>query len=281
VSFVVERAYSTGHGHGVIEASALLWRADGKIPTPITEKESRLADFSRFLEWIEEVVADVLPGDLRDSVGLEIALPFDLLSWADRLNTGKGGSQRVLGTRYPVVVRSLERFRDQGALLGDWRRRWLLVHDENRPKPSEEMIRVYDLENVTGIAKDLRHAKQVCCVGLTFSPSKDHPEVIEALVAAGIPAALWLTYSGVDPAGRQSLREELRNFLTQTPVQALPEVVLRLRRDAASAFIPAARPYLGSHLILLWEDPTRTTSPRHPSSRLRTKRAPTKRRRRK
>jgi len=144
-----------------------------------------------------------------------------------------------LGSLLPVVVRPLDRLGNR-AHCDRWRDKWarLTAHWE-----------AYDPQAI-GWPDQPPRAEHVCAPLTDDRPGLAGPDVtLEAVLAAGMPSALWHRENRPDP--RKALGSVLRN----RALQSLPEVVMSQRNGSEA---PAALPdHAGRGLVLMWDDPTR------------------------
>lgn len=180
----------------------------------------------------------------RADLSVEFVLPDDLLQtpvdeWVV--------NERVLGTRYPVVVRSLNRSREP-VMYRSWRNKWSQLQDPTRPPAALISTR-------QNLVSGLRADSLPGCLFLDFPPGKavtaESPaerDVISQAVAMGIPAMVW-------PRGNHTREvERLYSRTISVGLNRLPWLLHELRRESAYAGKS------GPGLTLLWDDPQRGTT---------------------
>ncbi len=187
----------------------------------------------------ELTIEFVLPRDL-------IGLPFDQYQYAP------GGLRRRLGLDHPVVVRSLERMRDQ-QLRRSCQRKWAWF----RQNPQEVAVTwaarpdEYGFEQLYAL---LAEHSQVC-LAMSYPPGRggEPMDELQICLQAGTPIVLWCR-AGADPDHFVHGVAEL----LATDLMSLPRKIRSLRRRAAQT---ADANHLGNHLTLLFEDADRLPEP--------------------
>jgi hypothetical protein len=185
------------------------------------------------------------------SVTVEIFLPVELLNFPfdQHLFTPPAQPASRFGTRFPLVVRSLNRAYDSE--LKRVRKDWLVQWGWYRPNRLK--VRTCDRDRFTGdlYGLDVRDTHQASHVVLNFVPEPNDYTMggaIGVIITTGTPVALW---PRVDAEGYPAVVADLA-----IPAAAdWRDAVKRLRIDAARSEAPQAHP--GSHLALLWDEPTR------------------------
>ncbi|MGW7092317.1 VMAP-C domain-containing protein [Streptomyces sp. NPDC054874] len=201
--------------------------------------------------------------DDADQVRVEFLLPWSLLGHpVERWLTD--GHAYLLGHKYPVVIRSLDRMEKQ-SWHRDWSLRWRALHDpaitaqpcdrvawlalDAAParKLDGEVLRLRGREGEVRAWLDTH--PEATSFGLAFAYDPQSPTGAHALqeaVCEGIPLIVWRRDDG-DP-------EELAGRLgemTSSQFSVLPDH-LRLWRRAAARDDSAD---MHNHLALLWDDP--------------------------
>ncbi|WP_433061670.1 hypothetical protein [Dactylosporangium sp. CS-033363] len=238
VSVFLKVEPSDGPGYGL---TAWLYRPDSVI-TFKREAPERYspAELRGAVEGLISEIGPLVRGVELGQLTFEFVLPWNLLGeivewW--RLDDG-----RPIGSRSPVVVRSLERMRDPWA-AGEWRRRSDLLHRADSGR-AEELV-------VTGSFRQGRHglrrhsAAYLAADGPYVAPASwrdDHP-LLTAL-KDGLPVAVWQRGDG-DP---QWLVELVQSTVTDAGLDRLPSEVLRLRSDGPPHDDAAVS------ICLLWDD---------------------------
>ncbi len=177
---------------------------------------------------------------------IELFLPDELLNESiDRWSMDDGDSVFSLGSKYQIILRSVQRLQQKQFVLnsGFWQQKW-----HNMPEPgvrqSSDLLVAGDNMSYECLFQQLEPAH---IMGLTFVENplqvgKNSP--IAALRSAGAPIAMWL-------------REPLPN-VDQTTIDSLLECclhdlpsVVKQQRLAASSQAPGS--HIGHHLALLWD----------------------------
>ncbi|MFF5226090.1 hypothetical protein [Dactylosporangium sp. NPDC000521] len=238
VSVFLKVEPSDGGRYGL---TAWLYRP-GSVITFKREAPERY-DATQLRGAVEGLISEVGPlvrGVELGRLTFEFVLPWNLLGevvewW--RLDDG-----RPIGSRSPVVVRSLERMRDPWA-AGEWRRRSELLHRPDLGQAGEFVVTGSIRHGRHGLRRD--SAAYLAADGPYVAPASwrdDHP--LLAALKDGLPVAVWQRDGG-DP---QWLVELVHGTVTDAGLDRLPTEVLRLRSDGP--------PQDGSavSVCLLWDD---------------------------
>ncbi|HEY1353637.1 MAG TPA: hypothetical protein VGF67_28850 [Ktedonobacteraceae bacterium] len=215
-------------------------------------------------ELLGEIAAKSTLSDMaKDELNIEFFLPYRLLSlpvahWRFAEGTG------VLGARYQVVVRSLDRIGDRNA------------YDRSRAswKIKGEMARTLvcgmSPAHIHWLDEDSRgeqiyhrleppHTK-ILCLCFTQAPGALDPayeqRALRAMCKAGTPIALWPGHPVADALQAKKFRAALRRLLQEHRPADLPAALLALRWAAVTAK-KGQGDHLGHTLTLLWDDPKR------------------------
>lgn len=200
---------------------------------------------------------------------LEVLLPLGLLDDDIDERCIKVGrrTRRPLGTEFVLAVRSWDRLYDS-ELLRTWAR-WKVnfarlpqkagcvaethVHWGLSPEMYEDLDKLYD---------DLRACGLAFC-GVVPPPADGRRAILETLLDAGVPIALWHRVLPADPAGAE---QSLRGLLLQKDPERLAARLqtlrdeadkARRRREAGEAEPAEQGGALWQRLVLMWDDPNR------------------------
>ncbi|MGW7452113.1 VMAP-C domain-containing protein [Streptomyces sp. NPDC054787] len=192
---------------------------------------------------------------------IEFHVPYELLDadfdqWP--VPRGRAGKHRALGLLYQVVVCCPEERADTRA---EWHAswRWLCARGGRHP----DAVRVVrDAEVTDALGMELAAGPAPACV-LADTTAAPDAGLLEAVLEAGVPVAVWRRGGGVPapalldllaPAGADG-----RPDPGALDVLALPARVREVRRAAAGAGagpVRAHQPPAGAdRLVLLWDDP--------------------------
>lgn len=265
-----------------VEAALFDWSADGlENPRKRTGNHSygirELWQLGRtcLVEW-SDLAARL---DEADEVRVEFLLPLSLLGHpVERWATDAGGY--LLGHKYPVVIRSLDRI-EQRSWRRHWERRWHALHspaaggtgwagrlgwmatdDDTTPEGGCDVVHVRGRDGQIRSWLDAHPDAP----GLALAFAYDHHDPrhtvpVHEAVCEGVPFMVWRRDDG-DPAelaGR--LRESEHEHITGLPSR------VRLWRRGADREDDAD---MHNHLTLLWDDPTcvqKTSALRPPGER--------------
>jgi len=187
----------------------------------------------------ELTVEFVLPRQL-------VGAPFDQYRYTSR------GLPRRVGLDHPVVVRSLDRMRNQH-LRRSWQRKW----DWFTRNPQDGVVTWVAVSGEYGAERlyAMLAEKSKVCLVMAFAP-EDGPDLVDELeigLQAGTPILLWRR-EAADP---QQFITEVSKLLS-ADLMSLPQRVQELRIEAAQA-VDDRHP--GNHLTLLFEDADRVPEP--------------------
>ena len=196
----------------------------------------------------------------RLQIDLEFAVPREMLCYPFEEWAFTEHAWARLAKEFVVVVRDLSR---QGGLVryAGWENKWEHLTQNGQVPPADiaKWITCDDDPHPPGRLYDLLHTEDGVWLGLTFPP-RDSPHTIDIAEAleAGIPIAVWPRWCEDMPPGRNGtgpadfvIREELSRRMADKPITDLPEIVLKMRQQYASAG------HAWAGLTLLWDDPWR------------------------
>ena len=215
------------------------------------------------IEQLEEAVGVMVAGAERawgegnaaGQAAIEFLLPMPLLNlpvqWyraAPRL-----GLVQPICVRYPVVVRSADRMREDGLRL-DWVNRWSLL--DRQPFAGEVLWGVrYEARHtdVDSWATELNGDSRYVVVVLSEPPTVERGRAeLVAAIAAGVPVILWDQRE--EPAGK-TVDDLLRRLVASEPTKLPAEMrALRVEAERMATHDPD---HLGRSVALLWDDPYR------------------------
>lgn len=265
-----------------IDAALFDWTATGlcrprKRETPRPLSASELKDFGRTCldDWSDLLMSF----DEAERVRVEFLLPWSLLGhpvehWLT------DGHEYLLGHKYPVVVRSLDRL-EKPSWRRDWTRRWralqhaamwpscdgiawLALDTTSRSELNGEVLHVRGRDGEVRAWLDERPETTALGLGLAFTYDPQSPKralCLQEAVCEGVPLIVWRRDGG-DPVELYRRASEV----TAAQFSDLPDHVRRWRRTAARGN-PTD---MLNHLTLLWDDPecvrqeTVLTAPTHP-----------------
>jgi len=215
------------------------------------DDERLSAEISRLVQHVDLERDPVLPV-------IEFLVPVAMLDYrCDAIEVRIRGQDHSIGATFPVVVRPLDRAADAAG------------HEFQKEAWATIKARcgAYDADAICWVEEPqapVKLAPRVCAALAYARPSgpADDPAFM-AVLAAGIPVALWHRDSGrrLDP--RAALEEVLRS----RALQKLPDVVRSQRSSAGHA--GASPDHAGNDLVLLWDDPHRIPQERawHPPAK--------------
>jgi hypothetical protein len=201
-----------------------------------------------------EVLGWAALGD-QDALMIEFLVPRHLLDIEFDLWPVDDDDHDLIGARYGVILRDLDRTRRPGEAVTPWERRWKLL---NGPAAAPTAARLHWVDpTLCGsreqLAARLRRIsnRQWGCLGFPPSDDKDRLDVLRSAgIELGAPAILWYRGSG---AGGVPIAE-LETMFADTPLPALPAKVLDLRQEASEY---GDAEHCGRFIALLWDDPHR------------------------
>jgi hypothetical protein len=230
--------------------SIWLYPEDGEPTTLLRDDRPRLlTEVNEELERALETVPDLAGGPV-DELTVEFLVPRELLNhpveeWA--LST----FPKTLGIRYPVVVRSLDRLRDQ-ASHAHWRRKWQWLCDNGQQHHASAVYwHPTGTERSTeSLYVEFVRADHLVGLAVPFGPDRvedgDH-DPFSAGLSAGIPVMVWCR----DPRAVVGFTREIHDRLAGRGLADLPMIALELRREAR---MTNSATHPGRHLGLLWDD---------------------------
>jgi hypothetical protein len=252
--------------HAPDEYVFTLWRYRAAADIVPVERQDSPLRLDKVVTALKEKLPQLLGELAGPHVLVEFVLPSELFDHPVHQWEVFARHYAKLGSRYPVVIRDLERFDDQEsrnhALL---RWRWLTAQ---RGTPLDWLgcldqrtgDEIYELFEQTVNDILVRGALGVP------GPAAEHADAINAAIYAGAPVALWrLTRcdppggvhgeapgAATDPVPCDGMRFRLAagDELAHTPVLRLPSRVRELRSS------------LLGDAVLLWDDPLRGPHPR-------------------
>ncbi|RSN58025.1 VMAP-C domain-containing protein [Actinomadura sp. WAC 06369] len=234
-------------GHGVT------LRCDDERPMPVTELPALVA---ALLTEDPQVVNRPPMSELT----LEFVLPLNLLGVQslDQLRITVDGLERRLGIEHPVVVRSLDRIQKPNYHPA-WRRMWSWLREN--PHHAEVCLMTQPGEYLSeSLYSMLLSDPPTVCLALAFPPRADGAGAADELriaLQAGAPVIAWCRGGRTPDRYAMEIRE-----LTASGVMALPDSVLKLRREAvASHGRDPGGEHLGLQLTLLFDDADRFPEP--------------------
>lgn len=224
-------------------------------------EKANLFEQARFLrETFRNLVLEVL--DLLDGaedLRIEVFLPNCLLNsridlW--RIPFGKA-EMRAIALQYPIVVRSLDRLYSlpYRPTRRGWIEKWRKLPAALQPSQITWALEPAAYE---ATMFDKLEKSSLTFVGLTLVPKFDlyrgYPRdqgVLEKLISAGIPIAVWTRKlkSGSAEATRKELEERLLKFAPRD----WPRCVLECRQNALPPAKESRIPCRG--MALLWDNP--------------------------
>lgn len=195
--------------------------------------------------------------DTNDLI-IEIFLPFDLLRDCDidKWNVplfAFDNEDCNLGRSYTLLVRSQERsnwlqkekreYRKYARKRESWQRRWKAAAKlETLPGTAIQNLDDFDGKSLSALLENK--------IGATIIRASKKDALLEAVLnSEAVPIVLWTR--GGDLAVNHS--DELSHLLHEELLTNIPQCVLKKRKDA----IEQDDNHLGSHLVLLWDDPNR------------------------
>ncbi len=204
-----------------------------------------LEQVAEFVDHLRGVIADRHIDKKR--VVVEFALPLALLShhvdqWADP-------SGRHLGTYVPVVVRSLDRLRNNGWRL-DWFDHWDALRS-GFELPLDEVNLKKRLHWPKDWDEMLDELKTGVCVVLDEVPdplAERHNNILYQLAYNGAPLVLWARRK----EGIADFKAELEKHLLNKTLGQLPSILRGIREQL---WKEKRKDAIGYHLSLLWDDP--------------------------
>ena len=187
------------------------------------------------------------------NVVIEFFLPVELMSegvdqWQDRRSRSQLRSI-TLGTRYKLVVRSLERAQER-TLWEAWHRRWHRYQQLTTPKVEEHTWWIdSDRFDPNELWSQLELNQDIVCLVVPFRliHSVIKCDLYDICLDAGIPFDMWTRKKfGVVPL------DKLKGMIDSIHLLHLRQHLYQLRLEAV-----ADKTHPGNDLALLWDDPHR------------------------
>ncbi len=199
----------------------------------------------------------------KGRMDLEFAVPRTMLCCPFETWTFSSSPHALLGKKFVVVVRDLERQRGLIRYVG-WEDKWNYLAENGNASHDGIMKWITCDDSVApGDLFDNFDREDAGVLGLTF-PARDSPHNFDLteILDTGTPIVVWPHWCKDMPSPPENgtplnfaFYEELRRRLTGRPITDLPRIVMDMRRDHPGA----ARPWAG--LTLLWDDPWRWPEP--------------------
>ena len=231
----------------------------------------------------EVVTVETLPAVVRACVAevtqkphhdlmIHLSLPLELIhQGCDRTFLEKASRYIPdirLGVKHRFVVRIAERldpplWNEFGA---GWQQKWADLQKLQGTKGFPAFVCGDQvLDNPASLFAKLQHAKSLGLKLIKVCVEESYPDVFGAVMAAGIPAAVWLR--------SDTFFEELNivdevDQLLACKMTTLPEVVKQARADAIANAPTAEDAHIGHHLSLLWDDPNLVHPSAHPANHM-------------
>lgn len=189
----------------------------------------------------------------RAELRLEFVLPLELLNLpVHRWSAGRPGAQAALAARYEVVIRSLDRLRNQ-----DWHRVWLQRWQRlDKPGSTSKFISpagfAPDPGNLSQLVAQLNEEQFVVAV-LSEPPEPGWPRgprEAEAALWTGMPVLLWHHTMETNAEVKRLVRNLTKGRLSDLPTK----VAVARRRGLAQH---RAQNPMTQYLAVLWDDPDR------------------------
>ncbi|MFI7415071.1 hypothetical protein ACIBU0_41195 [Streptomyces sp. NPDC049627] len=255
-----------GQQEYAVEAALFDWTEEG-LCRPLrrgservyTVRELQQCGRTCLVEW-EDLVIGL---DAADHAHVEFLLPWSLLAHpVERWLTDDQGY--LLGHKYPVVVRSLDRIR-QRSWHRDWKRRWTVLRNSGVACGPEQLVGWLALERAPALEEhgDVLYLRgrdgevrtwlddhpDSAGIALAFSYDHGNPRCALALqeaVCEGVPFMVWRRDHG-DPT-------ELAERLRESGQDRFADLPARLRQWRRSAPRDDESD-MHNHLTLFWDDP--------------------------
>ncbi|WP_369263523.1 VMAP-related conflict system protein [Streptomyces sp. R35] len=238
---------------------------------PLTLTEAQ----EQFRAVVPQAVADL--AEISSDVIIEFALPIAKLSAVDVDTWYLSQTWAPVSRQYPVVLRVLDR---KPETYPSWTARWRRLREatlDGTPATMDWVDCHNDVRPEQFYAR-LQRQPALAVLGLPFSPDATaRQHVLETALYAGIPVAVW-TRAGCSTRCRlkagpdqgrantsasddtseacvgRDFRNEIDAELAESGITDLPELIMRLRVDAALTTRPS---HCGEKVVLLWDDATR------------------------
>lgn len=192
------------------------------------------------------------------SLVVEFVLPFRLLGQpVDQFQVMLKGTRRILGAAFPVVVRSLDRMRNE-PLWHRWQTRWnwLKDHQHRHHPQAMKWVRLHSTalrsleDELRRTPSDYTEQVPVCLVLAARGRREGVPDAVPDAVNLGIPVLLWCRERTL----MEQFLVDMANLLNGRTVAEIPAAVRALRSQAETSVRRSSTTDLGSHICLLWDD---------------------------
>ncbi|MET9010376.1 hypothetical protein ABZX74_05475 [Streptomyces olivaceoviridis] len=221
-----------------------------KLPQPTTLRRSQLlSSGSRPLSEWHDLAEEMTR--VEKLVRIEFLLPASLLGHPAEL-WSTGAAQQSLGHHHPVVVRSLERYKDTFIGMGPWIQRWSHLRHSDKAADALDLIGWPSMDAVKAseLTEWIIDRPALACLGLRQPyeqlPAPMRRAVDDAMFTEGVPVVIWRRDAGQPEEIIKALREHAPAHLAD-----LPDVVHQCRRRGRTAESDDVR----NNITLLWEDP--------------------------
>ncbi|MBT9317952.1 VMAP-C domain-containing protein [Leptothoe spongobia] len=220
---------------------------------------------------IQDCVAEVEQQSPRELI-IHLILPLELIHQScDRTFLSKDFPFEPdirVGVKHRFVVRIAERlipilWRKYGS---KWQQKWAEFQKLQGTKGCPTFVCGNEaLEDSASLYAKLQHSKSLGLKLTKICADENYPEIFGAVMAAGIPAGIWLR--------SDTFCEELDAMdkvdqLLACKMARLPEMVKRARADAIASAPKAEDAHIGHHLSLLWDDPHLVHPSAHPANHM-------------
>jgi vWA-MoxR associated protein C-terminal domain/vWA-MoxR associated protein middle region 0/Effector-associated domain 2 len=243
--------------HGIDSGRYILssWTQRRPGPWHPQRGEDQLVTLDSAERTVESLVnqAESIWGKQPGRVVLEFILPATLINEAvDWWRTNSDSVEAIpFCLDYPIIIRSLERMRDQSCHRF-WRNRWQTM--QAAPGINTNWSLGEDIDIGLWNAR-LRSDETIAAVALGAPPAAWSPAgrlQLKMALRAGIPIIIW------DRRERRgdNFRESVDPLLGGPPM-TLADRVQEFRSQAATADVALRDAHLGRHLAVLWDDPHR------------------------
>ncbi|MFE6828389.1 VMAP-related conflict system protein [Streptomyces sp. NPDC057690] len=238
---------------------------------PLTLAEAQ----EQFRAVVPPAVADL--AEISSNILMEFALPAAKLSAVDVDSWYLSQEWAPVSRQYPVVLRVLDR---KPETYPSWRARWQrLFHGSLDGAPATmDWVNCHSDVRPEQFYARLQQRPALSVLALPFSPDATaRQHVLETALYAGVPVAVWTragcsaqcrlrltpgrdrtaTAASVEASGACAgldFRDAVEAELGSSSISILPELIMKLRVDAATATSPG---HCGEKVVLLWDDAIR------------------------
>nr|WP_240972532.1 trypsin-like peptidase domain-containing protein [Nonomuraea sp. FMUSA5-5] len=237
-----------------------VWVQHGRgLGRPLSRSDEALA-LSEVPALIERLLSHTSIAALpAEELWLEFILPRSMInSDIEQWEIYSAGLAHPLGVDHPVVVRSLDRLlmvAHDRRLRHGWKDKWSGM----RSDPGTGADTILWVQNPSELSHQTLYArlchKNVCALGMTFPPQQRlglvEGDEVSTAISAGIAVVIW-PHSDVNP---DAFKTQVTAALNAEGMNRLPEIVLRLRKQAVSANEPTN--HAGHKIAVLWDDADR------------------------